>query len=456
MTSTLAQELSTPTPDPSPQGGGALRRGTCPGLSAPMPTGDGLLARLLPTGTISLEAFLALCAAAREHGNGIVEITARGSIQVRGLSAASAVRFAEVIARLNIAASDTIQVLNNPLAGLDAEEILDASEIATALRRALAKTPLPRHLAPKVSVIVDGGGAPGLGHIVADVRLRAGRSNDQVVFHVGVAGDQTTAMILGAVALDDAIEVTLHLLDVIARSGHAARARDLVAADAGDAFRAAITDFLTPDALPPSVQKSSDPIGTYPLSDGTLACGFGLAFGHAAAASLEELTRAAAAQGASGLRTAPGRTLLLVGLTQLAAASMGTIAESLGFVVRAADPRRFVFACAGAPICSSAYIAARAMAPRLTDIAAAHLGPGFDIHISGCAKGCAHSKQTALTIVGTANGCALIAGGRPRDVPFATIATDELPAAVTRFAHAAQGEGSRENGQENRQERNDV
>ena len=456
MMSTLAQSLATLAPNSSSHGSGAFRRGACPGLSTPMPTGDGLLARLMPTGTIPLEDFRAFCAAAREHGNGIVEITARGSIQVRGLSAASAVRFAEAVGRLNITASDTIQVLSNPLAGLDAEEILDASEIAAALRRALAKTPLPRHLAPKVSVVVDGGGAPGLGHIVADVRLSAARSDGQVVFHVGVAGHQTSAMILGAITLDHAIEATLHLLDVIARSGRAARARDLVAADAGDAFRAAIADFLMPDAPPPSFQESSEPIGTCRLRDGTVACGFGLAFGHATATSLEELGEAAAAGGAVGVRAAPGRTLLLIGLSQQAAVSMETIAERLGFVVRADDPRRRVFACAGAPICRSAHIPARAMAPRIAAMAAAQLGPGFDIHISGCAKGCAHSKRAALTIVGTDSGCALIGGGRPRDVPFATVTIDELPAAIARFAHAPQDPGGQQGNPANSQERDHV
>ena len=43
-----------------------LRRGACPGLSAPMATGDGLFARLTPAGsTIALDAFAGLCAAAR-------------------------------------------------------------------------------------------------------------------------------------------------------------------------------------------------------------------------------------------------------------------------------------------------------------------------------------------------------------------------------------------------------
>ena len=70
-----------------------MRRGACPGLSAPMATGDGLLARLTPSGaTIALSAFSGLCTAAARHGNGIVEITSRGSIQVRGLTAATPVR----------------------------------------------------------------------------------------------------------------------------------------------------------------------------------------------------------------------------------------------------------------------------------------------------------------------------------------------------------------------------
>jgi precorrin-3B synthase len=419
----------------------AARRGACPGLSAPILTGDGLLARLLPTGTIALDAFRRLCAAARQHGNGIIEITARGSIQVRGLSAASAIRFAEAIAGLDIAAADGIPVLSNPLAGLDADEILDASEIAAALRRAVAKTPLPRHLAPKVSVVVDGGGALNLHPLTADVRLCAERSDEETVFRIGVAGDQTNAMALGTVELDRAIEVTLRLLDVICRSGHAARARDIVAADAGAEFRATIADFLTPD--PPAsdgARKSGDPIGEHRLRDGMLARGFGLAFGHADAATLTELTQTAMDAGAAGLRAAPGRALMIVGLTQEAASALAATAETLGFIVRADDPRRFVFACAGAPICSSAHIPARALAPRAAEIAAPRLGATFDIHISGCPKGCAHATPAALTIVGTDEGYALVANGNARGERFALVAPDELPEAIEKYAARHNGD----------------
>src|SRR3954468_3192718 len=131
----------------------SMRRGACPGLSAPMATGDGLLARLTPAGsTIALDAFAGLCGAARTHGNGVIEITSRGSIQIRGLSAASAPLFATEVASLGIEASDGIPVLTDPLAGLNDFEILDAHTLAARLRDALAAMPSASRLSAKVSV----------------------------------------------------------------------------------------------------------------------------------------------------------------------------------------------------------------------------------------------------------------------------------------------------------------
>jgi precorrin-3B synthase len=407
-----------------------------------MPTGDGLLVRLLPAGTIPLDAFGGLCAAARAHGNGIVEITARGSIQIRGLSAASAPRFADAIAALNIAAEDGIPVLSNALAGLDPQELLDAGELAAELRRALTRTSLTAGLAPKVSVVIDGGGTLDLDGLAADVRLCADTTNSGVALRVSVGGDRTSATELGAVAPGNGAETAVRLLEVIAQSGRAVRARDIVAANGTAALRAAIVDCLINGPPPPKSHKSTEAIGTYRLRNGTLACGIGLAFGHADAVALERLTDAARSSGAVGLRPAPGRALMTIGLTQAAASSFAATAENLGFIIRADDPRRHVIACAGAPICSSAHIAARAIAPRIAEIAAPQLSAAFDIHISGCVKGCAHAKATALTVVGAPDGCALIADGSVRDVPFATVGIDELPAAIERYARAKRREAS--------------
>jgi len=421
-----------------------LRRGACPGLSAPMLTGDGLLVRLRPIGTVALAAFEKLCAAAREHGNGVIEVTTRGSVQVRGLNARSAPLFAEAVAKLGIAAADGLPVLSNPLAGLDAEEILDAAALATDLHNALAGTPLAKRLAPKVSVVIDGGGAFHLDGIATDVRLCAETTPEGPALRVGIGGDGVSATELGAVAADDGAETALRLLDVIARSGSDARARDVLAARGSTMFQAAIADLLIAGSAPRRSRQpaQAEMIGTHPLRGGMFACGVGLAFGHADAAALERLAKAASDAGAGGIRTAPSRALMIVGLAHLSLPSFTAVADELGFIVSADDPRRRVFACAGAPICSSAHIAARAIAPRIAEAAAPYLDASFQIHLSGCAKGCAHAGSAALTIVGAPRRCGLIANGCARDIPFDTVSPEELPAAIARFARGTKREVS--------------
>jgi len=206
-----------------------------------MQTGDGLLVRLMPVGTIQNKAFAGLCAAAREHGNGIIEVTARGSIQVRGLTATSAPFFAQSIGALDIAAAEGVPVLSNALAGLDPTEILDAAMLAADLRRALADASLAARLAPKVSVVVDGGGTLKLDEIAADVRLCAERTDGGDVLRVGLGGDAASAVNLGTVQPAHAVEVVVHLLEVIVRHGRDVRARDIVAAEGIAPFRDALS-----------------------------------------------------------------------------------------------------------------------------------------------------------------------------------------------------------------------
>jgi len=404
------------------------RRGACPGLSAPMLTGDGLLARLLPTGTIPLAAFATLCQAARTYGNGIVEVSSRGSIQVRGLREPSAPQFADAIAALDIAAEDGVPVLCNALAGLDAGEIFDSTSLAKNLRQRIAQGALAAQLSPKVSIVVDDGGAIGLDAVGADIRLRAERRHGDVTLDVSVGGDDSHASKLGAIAPSHGVEAAMGLLSAIARYGHEARARDILATEGVKTFHAALKEaVLAPLNSRSNGNERTSPIGTFPLRDRTLAVGIGLAFGHADTDALERLVDATDAAGGIGLRTAPGRALLAIGVAPDSAATFVTRAESLGFVTRPDDFRRRVIACAGAPICASAHIAARTFAPAL---AADAVALDDTVHISGCAKGCAHAAAAALTIVGTAEGCAMIANGSVRDAPFAVVPESELRTAI--------------------------
>lgn len=399
----------------------SLRRGACPGLSAPMATGDGLLARLTPAGsTIALDAFAGLGAAARRHGNGIVEITSRGSIQIRGLSTASAPLLAAGVAALAIDANDGIPVLTDSLAGLGRHEYFDTHALAAGLRRALA--PFAGRLSAKVSVALDGGGALHLDTVVADIRLRAVGS---AYVHVALAGDAVNAVPLGAVALDRAAECVTLLFETLAASAPRSRMRDAIQGDGLLAFSAAVAGLAVSFPVP-AIRPAADPVGVHRLASGANALGISLPFGHSDAETLSRLVAAAGQAGAIGVRPAPGRALLLIGVPAGMTRKLATAAAELGFIADPADPRRKVVACAGAPICASGEIAARTLAPALADAAGA-LRDGEIIHVSGCAKGCAHPAPVALAVFGRDGCCDVFAEG----ALITTVTPAALPEAIT-------------------------
>ncbi len=83
-------------------------RGWCPTVHAPMPTGDGLLARVKPFGgRLPAVALRALAEAAAAFGNGAIELTSRGNIQVRGLRDPAA--FARAMLRAGLADADPVR-----------------------------------------------------------------------------------------------------------------------------------------------------------------------------------------------------------------------------------------------------------------------------------------------------------------------------------------------------------
>src|SRR5262245_11749020 len=205
-----------------------LTRGACPALSAPMQTGDGLLVRLSPQrGSFTPAELEGLAEAAFRHGNSILEVTARGSLQIRGLEADTVAPLAADIDSLGIAVRTGVPVETGPLAGLDPEEIADPRPLAKAIRSAIAATDLTPRLGPKVSVIVDGGGVLNLGGIIADVRLTAaGRAND-VAWKLAIGGTAETSVAIATLSEEEAGNAALSVLAAIAAAGRQGQARDL-------------------------------------------------------------------------------------------------------------------------------------------------------------------------------------------------------------------------------------
>jgi precorrin-3B synthase len=219
------------------------------------------------------------------------------------------------------------------------------------------------------------------------------------------------------------------LLDQIATRHPGARARDFAADGTTAALSAAIAAHLVEGPLPPQ-RPPAEIVATHLLNDGSVARGFALAFGHTTADSLSRLAGAAADQGARSVRPAPGRALLAIGLSHAAAERLAARAADENFIVDAADPRRQVVACAGAPACDAALLATRQWAPQVAEAASTLLDGSLTIHLSGCSKGCAHPGRAALTVVGPGH---VVLGGSAGDAPQASVTLHSLMAGLGRL-----------------------
>ena len=81
-----------------------------------------------------------------------------------------------------------------------------------------------------------------------------------------------------------------------------------------------------------------------------------------------------------------------------------------------ADRRLGIVTCVGAPACNRGAVNTQATAATLS--ASRRDGEPL-LHLSGCAKGCAHPGPADVTLVGEDGRFAFIRNGRPGDEPVA-------------------------------------
>ena len=146
------------------------RRGACPTLARADADGRRVAGAVRAGGGLTAAQAAGLAAAAGRLGNGRIEVTGRGSLQVRGLTPETAGELGRVVDGLGIAVRDGLAVMTGALAGLDPAEVEDPRPVAEAIRRGAAGL----RLGPKVSVVVDGGGVLHLDGVAADVRVQGG------------------------------------------------------------------------------------------------------------------------------------------------------------------------------------------------------------------------------------------------------------------------------------------
>jgi precorrin-3B synthase len=396
-------------------------KGWCPTLLSPMESGDGWLARVKPSaGTLSAAAARLLADAARQHGNGHIDLTSRANFQIRGLSPRSAEDFARTIIGAGLAsANPSLEAIRNvmasPLGPDDPSAAFDSHAAARDIEAMLAGEPSLWALPSKFGIVVDGGGVLPLDDVGADIMVRAGEGAIAVYLDGG-----TLAARCGPSSLAETVRaLAFAFLRLSAqRSEKPRRMRTLVMAVGEEAIfaEAGLTTVPTSPGLTPQVKS---PIGLIPLGDqARSAFGVGLPFGRIEAEALASLADLSERHSDGSLRTAPWRALLLTCVSASDAATLAEEVKNLGLITDPADPRLNIFACVGAPSCMSATVDARGDAARL----AATIGAARDetLHVSGCSKACAHRGAASLTLVGRDGRYDLIRNGGAADRPSLT------------------------------------
>ncbi|SEO49622.1 precorrin-3B synthase [Salinihabitans flavidus] len=354
-------------------------KGWCPGAHRPMMSGDGLVVRVRPRlARLSARQALGLCAAASRFGSGIIDLTSRANLQIRGVAEANHEPLLQELNALGLLDADpALEGRRNILVAPLWRDGDDTHRIATALLGRLADLP---ELPAKVGFAIDAGPAPVLPGASADFRIERGAQGGLILRPDGAPNGRP-------VTPQTAIDELIALARWFARTG----------GDASRRMAAHLAATPLPDGFDTPPATAAAPLAPGPTAAGRV---YGAAFGQIDAGDLATLLRATAAR---ALRVTPWRLFVLEGAQSV---------DLPGFITRPGDPLLDIDACPGAPFCPSASVETRALARRL----AAH-GP---LHVSGCAKGCARPRTAPLTLVGREGRFDLVKDGAPWDSPART------------------------------------
>lgn len=355
-------------------------RGWCPTAHRPMMSGDGLLVRVKPRlGRLTDADVAALCDLADKFGSGLIDVTARANLQLRGVTEADHPALLRGLVDAGLV---------DPDAGREAARSVTVTPFWTdgdltdrlydRVGKILADTDLPG----KMGAVIDTGPAPVLQGVSGDFRFET---------------TDTGALLLRAEGAELGRE--------IAEGEAPAALTDMVRwfLDTGGAKVGRMGRHLKDQRLPKAWQQvppgpSAGRPGLGGLIGGRM---FGVPFGSTDAATLRALM---AATGAAAMRVTPWRMLFLE----------RALPADVPAILSQPDPVMTASACPGAPHCAQATISTRDVARELAQVFEGTL------HVSGCAKGCARPSPAALTLVGRDGRFDLVRNGRAGDTPVET------------------------------------
>lgn len=355
----------------------------CPGALQVHQAADGALVRVrLPGGMITAAQLATLSTVSSESASGTLELTARGSVQLRGITDVTAV--AEAIAIAGLLPSATHERVRNivasPLSGR-AGGNLDVRQWVGELDAAICAEPLLTQLGGRFWFSLDDGRADvsGLG---ADVGVHVLPDGCALL----LAGLDTGVRLAASEVVEMLVIIGMRFVEI---RGTAWRVNEL---DDVQGLLPGVELSATPF---PAVTKA--PVGWIPQEDGRVTLGAAVPLGALPARVGEYL----AAIGAPLVIT-PWRSVLVCDLDEAVAETALRVLAPLGLVFDDSSPWLNVSACTGSPGCAHSAADVRADATRSLNV-------DYPVHrhFVGCERGCG-SPRAGEVLVATGNGYRLL------------------------------------------------
>lgn len=375
----------------------ASAQDSCPGTLQVHQAADGGLARVrIPAGVLSAAQWQALIGAAAELGDGNLDLTSRGNVQLRGLRPASEPALAFRLLEAGLLPSLTHERVRNllasPLTGLDGHGAADLRPLIGELDRQLCARPELAELSGRFLFALDDGRGD-VAAMGADVTLTAIAPSTASLSLAGVG--------VGVVRMSEAVATML---------ASAAAFLRLRATDGSNAWRISeladgpvrIAATLAPRpkradsgaARPAAASSVPCPVGPIAQRDGSTALVLGIPLGR-----LSEIS--AIALSGHDLVLTPWRSIVVPNLSRADAARLSAVAGAAGLIVDGSSPWLGVTACTGRPGCAKALADVRADAGKAVARAS---GSSPATHWSGCERRCGTPKGDVIDMLATGAG----------------------------------------------------
>lgn len=374
------------------------RRGACPSAGNPMASGDGLLSRIrLVDGRLTPAALRQVAGLAEQHGTGLIEITGRGNLQLRGLSENAEPRLTSSLVATGLAAEiPAAEAARNiqcsAAADLDPDALIDPAPEARALDERIINDERLWALPAKFRFVLNGAGLTHLAQADGDIRADAVSTPDGIRYRIGLGGTASTAPIMGncpaSRVVDVLVELALMFLEERQRLiTPARRIREVINAS-GMAPFVELCDLARPNGVLPDNKPAPEP---GPTPAGTV---LGIALGCLSTSAARQIADLLEVHDET-VRITPQRRLILSHAT----APVSNLPDAPELIQTPGDPRLSAIACPGTPGCASGTTATRRDALRWAEQVPELFDGNTPVHVSGCPKGCAHPGKAPVVLV---------------------------------------------------------